>query len=95
MAQGSYVGAPASSGQPGVTGDSGGGGGVSEREEHRRTRRGSTEAGIGFQGGNGFIQLALKDPVPQAPVQAAPAAASEAVTTPAPAAARPARKDRN
>ena len=96
VAQGSYVGAPASSGQPGVIGDSGGGGGVSEREEHHRTQRGSTEAGIGFQGGNGFIQLALKDPVPQAaPVQAAPAASSAAVTTPAPAAARPARKDRN
>jgi hypothetical protein len=38
----------------------------------------------------------LKDPVPQAaPVQAAPAASSAAVTTWAPAAARPARKDRN
>jgi len=94
VAQGSYVGAPASSGQPGVIGDSGRGG-VSEREEHHRTQRGSTEAGIGFQGGNGFIQLALKDPVPQAaPVQAAPAR-SETVTTPAPAAARPARRDRN
>ena len=50
----------------------------------------------GGMGGHGYMQLALKDPVPQAaPVQAAPAAASETVTTPPPAAARPARRDRN
>lgn len=56
---------------------------------------GGKEADRGAQGGNGFIKLALKDPVPQAaPVQAAPAR-SETVTTPAPAAARPARRDRN
>jgi hypothetical protein len=94
VAQASSVGTPATSGQPGATGGSGGGGGVGERE-HRRTERGSTQAGSGFQGGNGFIKLALKDSMPQAaPVQAAPAR-SETVTTPAPAAARPARKDRN
>ena len=82
VAQGSYSGTPATSGASGAAGggSGGGGGGAGDR---------------GVQGGNGFIQLALKDPVPQAPVQAAPAAASEAVTTPAPAAARPARKDRN
>ena len=83
VAQGAYVGTPATSGASGAAGggSTGGvGGGVGDR---------------GVQGGNGFIQLALKDPVTQAPVQAAPAAASQAVTTPAPAAARPARKDRN
>jgi hypothetical protein len=45
----------------------------------------------GFQGGHGFITLALKDSVPQA----APAASSETAMTPAPAATRPAKKDRN
>jgi hypothetical protein len=47
----------------------------------------------GAQGGHGFIKLALKDPVPQA----APAisSSSETVTIPAPAASRPARRDRN
>jgi hypothetical protein len=82
VAQGSYVGTPATSGERGAKGGGGPGG---------------KEADRGAQGGNGYIRLALKDPVPQAaPVQAAPAAmSSEAVTTPAPAAARPARKDRN
>jgi hypothetical protein len=84
VAQGSYSGAPAKSGARGADGggSTGGvGGGAGDR---------------GVQGGNGFITLALKDPVPQAaPVQAAPAAASETVTAPAPAAARPARRDRN
>ncbi len=77
----------------------------SEAPKTRHERRadaddtyGGKHAQSGFQGGNGFIKLALKDPVPQAaPVQAAPAmsSSSETVTTPAPAAARPARKDRN
>jgi len=53
----------------------------------------------GGMGGHGFLQLALKDPVPQPaqvqPAPVAPAAASETVTTPPPAAARPARRDRN
>ena len=56
----------------------------------------------GAPGGNGFIKLALKDPVPQAPVpqapvQSAPAmsSSSDSAITPAPAAVRPARKDRN
>jgi hypothetical protein len=79
VAQASSVGTPATSGERGATGGGGAGG---------------KTAGSGFHGGNGFIKLALKDPVPQAPVQAAPAM-SETVTTPAPAAARPARKDRN
>lgn len=58
--------------------------------------------GVGAQGGNGFIKLAFADPVPQAKSatgdQAAPSAAAPAersVTPPAPAASRPARKDRN
>ena len=56
--------------------------------------------GVGAQGGNGFIKLALADPVQQParvqqPAQAAPAASSETVTPAAPAASRPARKDRN
>jgi hypothetical protein len=85
VAQGAYAGTPATSGESGATGGGGSGG---------------KEATSGFQGGNGFIKLALKDPVPQAaPVQAAPVQAaparSETVTTPAPAAARPARRDRN
>jgi hypothetical protein len=70
-------------GTPANSGERGGGG------------TGGKEADRGAQGGNGFIKLALKDPVPQAaPVQAAPAR-SETVTTPAPAASRPARRDRN
>ena len=57
-----------------------------------------TVSDAGGMGGHGFMQLALKDQVPQ-PVQAqpapAPAAASETVSTPPPAAVRPARRDRN
>jgi hypothetical protein len=80
VAQASYAGTPATSGERGAYGGGGTGG---------------KEADRGAQGGNGFIRLALKDSVPQAaPMQAAPAM-SETVTTPAPAAARPARKDRN
>jgi len=45
----------------------------------------------GFAGGHGYLQLALKDPVPQP----APAVRPEPVTTPAPVEARPAKKDRN
>ena len=83
VAQASYAGTPATSGERGATGGGGTGG------------TGGKEADRGAQGGNGFIKLALKDPVTQAaPMQAAPAT-SETVTTPAPAAARPARKDRN
>jgi hypothetical protein len=76
-----YAGAPATSGDRGAAGN---------------TSSGSKEANSGFQGGNGFIKLALKDAVTQAPVQAAPAMSSSSQSaTPAPAAARPARKDRN
>jgi hypothetical protein len=81
-----YAGAPAKSGEHGAYGGSTGGTGGKDAGDR------------GAQGGNGFIKLALKDPVPQAaPVQAAPAmsSSSESVATPAPAAARPARKDRN
>jgi hypothetical protein len=70
-------GPPAKSGERGADGGAGGG------------RKGTGDPGV--QGGNGFVKLALKDPVPQA----APAASSEIVTTPAPAASRPARRDRN
>jgi hypothetical protein len=46
-------------------------------------------------GGHGYLQLALKDSVPQpAQVQPAPAVRSETVT-PAPAPVLPARRDRN
>ena len=45
----------------------------------------------GFAGGHGYLQLALKDPVPQP----APAMRREPVTTPAPVEPRPAKKDRN
>ena len=79
VALGSYSGAPATSGERGAYGGGGTGGKDADR---------------GAQGGNGFIKLALKDPVPQAaPVQAAPARAE--TVTPAPVAARPARRDRN
>jgi len=50
-------------------------------------------ADAGAPGGNGFIKLALKDPVPQA--MPAISSSTETITTPAPAATRPARKDRN
>jgi hypothetical protein len=77
-------GTPARSGERGADGGAGTGGRDADR---------------GAMGGNGFIKLALKDPVPQAaaPVQAAPAmsSSSENATIPAPAAMRPARKDRN
>jgi hypothetical protein len=54
---------------------------------------GGRDADRGAAGGNGYIKLALKDPVPQA----APAMSSsnETMTAPAPTAIRPARKDRN
>jgi hypothetical protein len=54
--------------------------------------------GVGAQGGNGFIKLAFADVVPQARAadQAAPTTAAPAErSAPAPAASRPARKDRN
>jgi hypothetical protein len=54
--------------------------------------------GVGVQGGNGFIKLAFADSVPQPrAATAAPSAApvEKSVTIPAPAASRPARKDRN
>ena len=57
---------------------------------------GGNDAGHGgFQGSNGFIRLALADAAKPARAQPAPAAVSETVTTPPPAAIRPARKDRN
>ncbi len=72
-----YAGAPATSGQHGAKGG-GGAGGTGVGNE-------------GFAGGNGFIKMALKDPVPQqAQRKAAPAAERE----PTPV-ARPARQDRN
>ncbi len=54
-------------------------------------------ADAGAAGGNGFIKLALKDPVPQAPVQSAPAmsSSSDSAITPAPAATGRGRRDRN
>lgn len=70
-------------------GEAGGGGRGSSRDE---------VCDAGHQGGGGYIKLALAD-VPQParmqvqPAQPAPAAAI--VTTPAPEAARPARRDRN
>ncbi len=69
--------------KPGELGAGGGGG-----------AGGEGVADAGAPGGNGFIRLALKDPVPQA-MQPAPAISSE-TTTPAPApVTRPARRDRN
>jgi hypothetical protein len=60
---------------------------------------GGSACDVGAQGSNGFIRLALADPVQPArakpaPVRPAPAA-TETVTTPPPAAVRPARRDRN
>jgi hypothetical protein len=77
-----YAGAPAASDEHGANGGGGTGGKNAER---------------GFQGGNGFIKVALKDPVTQpAPMEAAPATSpTQNYTAPAPAANRPARKDRN
>jgi hypothetical protein len=74
-----YSGAPAKSGGHGADGGTGGASGITGNH--------------GVQGGNGFIKLALKDAAPQA----APAmsSSSETITAPAPAATRPARKDRN
>jgi len=84
---GSYApNSPASHGAKGPDGARGGGG------------AGGTGAGnSGSPGGNGFIRLALADPVQPARMQSAPApaASSQAVTTPPPAAIRPARRDRN
>jgi hypothetical protein len=67
-----------------------------------RGASGTGSCEVGTQGGNGFIRLAFADPVPQARAaaatdQAAPtvAPAERSVTTPAPAATRPARRDRN
>jgi hypothetical protein len=51
-------------------------------------------ADAGAPGGNGFIRLAFKDPVPQAPVQAAPAASVD-TTPPAPEVIYKAKRDRN
>lgn len=78
-----------SSGGRGADGARGGGG------------AGGGAGNAGAQGGIGFIRLAFKDTVPQparaepARVAPAPAASSETVTTPPPAATRPARRDRN
>ena len=77
-AVGSYAGAEAPSGQSGASGSGGGAGGM-------------TVGSPGSAGGNGYIKLALKDPVP---VQAAPAKSSETAITPAQA-TRPAKRDRN
>lgn len=50
----------------------------------------------GGMGGHGYMQLALKDSVPQpAQAQPAPAIRAQPVITPAPEATRPARRDRN
>jgi hypothetical protein len=83
-ASGAYSGAPARNGERGADGGGGGGGG--------------RDADRGYQGGNGFIKLALKDPVmtsQPAPVQYAPATSAQGYAPPAPADARPAKKDRN
>ncbi len=79
VALGSYSGPQAASGQRGAAGGSGGSGG-------------RNVADPGSSGGPGYIKLALKDPVP---VQAAPAARSAETIAPAPAATRPAKRDRN
>lgn len=72
--------------RPGDLGAGGGGG-----------AGGEGVADPGAQGGNGFIRLALKDQVAQAPAQPAPAmsSSSDSAVTPAPAVTRPARQDRN
>ncbi len=72
-----YAGAPAATGQHGAKGG-GGAGGTGVGNE-------------GFAGGNGYIKMALKDPVPQVQRKAAPVVA-EPEPTPV---ARPARQDRN
>ncbi len=71
-----YTGAQGATAERGATG--GGAGGVSVGDR-------------GAPGGDGYIRMALKDPVPQPQMKAAPAA--EPVATPAPA--RPAKQDRN
>jgi hypothetical protein len=72
-------------------GNMGAGGGGGAGGEH--------VADAGSYGGNGFIKLALKDPVVSAqpaPMQVAPATSStQNYTAPAPAATLPARKSRN
>ncbi len=77
VALGYAGGAQGATAQTGATGG-GGSGGVSVGAR-------------GDPGGDGYIKLALKDPVPQAPVQVTPKA--EPVAAPAPA--RPAKQDRN
>lgn len=77
VALGSYAGAEAPSGQRGGAGTGGAGG--------------YTAGNPGSPGGDGYIKLALKDPVP---MQAAPAKASETAVTPAHV-TRPAKRDRN
>lgn len=77
VALASHSGVPAPSGERGAAGSEGAG-----------------HAGVaqpGAPGGNGFIKLALKDPVQAA----SPVPSTIQSVTPAPAAARPARRDRN
>lgn len=77
VALASHAGAPAPSGERGAAGSEGAG--------H------VGDAHSGASGGDGFIKLALKDPVPAA----APVPSTGQSATPGPAAARPARRDRN
>lgn len=73
-----FTGTPGKSGERGADGTS------------HASYRGAGEPGQ--QGGHGYIQLALKDPVPQA---APMSSSSQTVTSPPPAEFRPAKRDRN
>jgi len=76
-----------------VQANAGGGGGASVGSGATGESAGAnTIARAGTKGGDGFIRLSLATP---APVAAAPVAATQTESAPAPAAARPARKARN
>ncbi len=75
-------------------------GGYPQNSQARGGERGGGGAGgngdnnAGGQGNNGFIRIAFKDPIPSR-VQSAPTSSVSESVAPAPAAARPARRDRN
>lgn len=84
-----------------VQANAGGGGGASigSGGSSDSLNRNDTAAQPGGRGGDGLIRLTMSEPAPQAiapaPEVVAQAPASESATEAAPAAARPARRDRN
>jgi hypothetical protein len=98
-AAGGASGASGAIGQATTTAGGSGGASVGSGATDESANR-NTAAEAGGRGGDGLIRLTMSEPAPKA-IGAVPVAApamsssSESVTTPARAAARPARKDRN